>query len=135
MKRAVITGFFSGIIISAVLVCAFYIRSWLPDTFTANLFFIGIFFLSIVSVLWLSLHFYCRSSEVKWMPLNITGIISIMIAVLIVRICAEPLGYAIYKFMDLAIILFLVSLSIAAVYYAINRNRPYRNSKNQELIF
>lgn len=137
MKKAAITGFFTGIIISAVLICAMYIRPMLPDTFTANLFFMAFFFISIACVLWLSLNYYCKTSEVKWMTLSVTGILSSIIAAILVTVFAEPLGYALYNFADLATVLFLVSISIVGIYYVRNRNRipDHANSKNQELIF
>lgn len=137
MKKAILTGFFTGIIISAILICATFVRPWLPDTFTANLFFMAFFFFGIVGVLWLALNYYCRSSEVKWMTLSVTGIISSIIAAVIVSAFSPPLGHTMYRFLDLAIVLFIVSISIAGIYYVRNRNRMPENimSKNQELIF
>jgi len=137
MKKAVITGFFSGIIISGILICASYVRAWLPDTFTANLFFLTLFFFSIATVLWLSLNYYCRTSEVKWMTLSITGAISSLIAAVIVAAFSRPLGYSVYNISGLAIVLFLISFFIAGIYYIRNRNRVQEHitSKNQELIF
>lgn len=84
MRKAVFTGFFTGIIISAILIGGTYIRRFLPDTFTANLLFLTFFFGSIVTVLWLSLNFYCKSSEVKWKSLTITGVFSSVIAAIMV---------------------------------------------------
>lgn len=86
MRKAVITGLFTGIIISAILICGTYVRRFLPDTFTANLLFLVLFFGSIVTVLWLSLHHYCKTSEVKWKSLSITGMISSIIAALLVSV-------------------------------------------------
>lgn len=86
MRKAVITGFCTGIIISAILIGGTYLRRFLPHTFTANLLFLTFFFGSIVTVLWLSLHHYCRSSAMKWKSLGITGVISSIIAALLVSI-------------------------------------------------
>jgi ABC-type xylose transport system permease subunit len=137
MKKAVITGFFTGVIISAILICAAYVRPFLPDTFTANLFYMTFFFTSIVCVLWLSLNFYCKRSAVKWMTLSITGMIASVIAAILVTLFRAPLSYALYNFRDLSVVLLLISISIAAIYYVRNRNRipDHANSKNQELIF
>lgn len=86
MRKAVITGVFTGIIISAILIGGTYLRRFLPDTFTANLLFLLIFFGSIVTVLWLSLHHYCKKSAVKWKSLTISGIFSSLIAALLVSV-------------------------------------------------
>jgi hypothetical protein len=86
MRKAVVTGFFTGIITSAILIGGTYLRRFLPNTFTANLLFLTLFFGSIVTVLWLSLNFYCKSSAVKWKSLTMTGIISSIIAALLVSI-------------------------------------------------
>lgn len=134
MIRAIVTGFVTGIIISAILIGATYARGFLPDTFTANLFFITIFFSAIAGVIWLSLNYYCKSSAVKWMSLSITGIISSIIAAVLVTIFQAPANIALYNFRDLMVVLGLVSLTIVAIYYVRNRNRvPSQN--NQELIF
>ena len=86
MRKAIVTGLFTGIIISAILIGGTYLRRFLPNTFTANLLFLIIFFGSIVSVLWLSLHHYCKNSAVRWKSLTFTGIISSIIAALLVSI-------------------------------------------------
>ncbi|MBA4167680.1 MAG: hypothetical protein H0X41_09100 [Chitinophagaceae bacterium] len=137
MRKAVITGFFTGIVISAVLICATFARPWLPDTFTANLFFMAFFFFIIVGVLWLALNYYCRSSEVKWMTLSATGVISSVIAAIIFSSFSPAPGHSMYNFLDLAIVLFIVSVSIAGIYYVRHRNRVQEHitAKNQELIF
>ena len=176
MKKAVVTGFFTGIIISAILISGTYVRRFLPDTFTANLLFLTLFFGSIVATTWWSLNYYCKTSAVKWMSLNVTGIISSIIAALAVSIhgfmysrfmvsgymdeimkvsegqwqkqsqSAEsllgewfqtPANYALYNFRDLMIVLFLITLTIAAIYYIRHRNRrpDHYSDKNQELIF
>jgi hypothetical protein len=137
MKKAIMTGFFTGIIISAILICATYVRRFLPDTFTANLFYMSFFFVCIVGVLWSSLNHYCKTSAVKWMTLSLSGIISSIIAAVLVTIFRAPLSYALYNFRDLMVVLFLISTTIAAIYYIRNRNRipDHANSKNQELIF
>lgn len=137
MIKAILTGFVTGIIISAILIGATYLRSFLPDTFTANLFSLTFFFCSIAGVLWLSLNFYCKSSEVKWMSLNLTGLISSVIAAILVTIFQSPASSALYNFRDLMVVLLLISVTIAAIYYVRNRNRirGYHHSKNQELIF
>ncbi len=135
MKRAVITGFFTGIIISGILISATFARPLFPDTFTANLFFLTIFFFSIVGVLWLALNYYCKTSEVKWMTLNTTGVIASISAAVIVSIYSGQMKNSMYNFRDLAIVLFVISVAIAGIYYARNRNRASATSKNQELIF
>jgi hypothetical protein len=84
MRKAVITGFFTGVITSAILIGGTYVRRYLPDTFTANLLFLTLFFGSIVTVLWLSLIYYCKNSAVKWRSLSVTGIISSIIAAMLV---------------------------------------------------
>lgn len=86
MKKAVYTGFFSGIIISGILIGGTYLRRFLPHTFTANLLFLTLFFGSIVSVLWLSLNYYCRNSAVRIKSLSVTGIISSIIAAVLVSL-------------------------------------------------
>ena len=86
MKRPVITGFFTGVIISGILISGTYVRRFLPDTFTANLLFLSLFFSGIVIVLWLSLHHYCKRSAVKWTTLTFTGTISSLIAAFLVSI-------------------------------------------------
>src|SRR4051812_20024089 len=86
MRKAVVTGFFTGIITSAILIGGTYLRRFLPNTFTANLLFLTLFFGSIVTVLWLSLNFYCKSSTVKWKSLAMTGFISSIIAAFLVSI-------------------------------------------------
>lgn len=132
MRKAIITGFVTGLLISAIVIGANFLRPVLPDTFTANLFFAAVLFLSIVGVLWLSLNYYCRTSEVRWISLGVTGMVSSMIAAVIV----STLGYSVYHFVDLAGLLFLVSAIIVSLYYAINRNRQTdAASKNHELIF
>jgi hypothetical protein len=134
MIKAIITGFVTGVIISAILVGATYIRGfYLPDTFTANLFFMALFFVSIAGVLWLGLNYYCKTSAVKWMTLSVTGIISSVIAAILVTIFQAPFKVALYNFRDLMIVLFIISLAIAAIYYVRNRKRDPQ--ENQELIF
>jgi hypothetical protein len=86
MRKAVITGFFTGVIISAILIGGTYLRRFLPNTFTANLLFLTLFFGSIVTVIWLSLIHYCKNSAVKWKSLTVTGIISSVIAALLVSL-------------------------------------------------
>jgi hypothetical protein len=178
MRKAVTTGIFTGIIISAILIGGTYLRRFLPHTFTANLLFILIFFGSIVATLWLSLNHYCKTSAVRWKSLSITGTISSLIAAMLVSIhgymysrftdpayideilqfsqqkwaktnnAAEsmigswawyqsPVNYALSNFRDMGIVLFVISLTIAAIYYVRNRNRmpDHGNTKNQELIF
>lgn len=136
MRKAIITGVFTGIIVSVVLIAATYVRDLLPDTFTANLFFIGFFFASIVVVLWLSLNHYCKTSAPKWISLSLTGIISSIIAAILVSIFQSPVNYG-YNFRDLMVVLFLISVTIAAIYYVRNRKRipNHHYTKNQELIF
>lgn len=176
MRKAVITGFFTGVIISGILIGGTYLRRFLPHTFTANLLFLTLFFGSIVSVLWLSLKHYCKNSVVKMHSLTVTGIISSIIAALLVSLhsfmysrfsdpayideimrfskqrwqstndAAESLignwwfnapSFVWYNFRDLIILLFLTSLSIAIIYYLINKNRmPFSGKKkDHELIF
>lgn len=136
MIKAIITGFVTGIIISAILIGATYVRGFLPDTFTANLFFIALFFLCIAGVIWLSLNYYCKKSAVKWMSLSVTGLISSAIAALLVTIFQAPAHTPLYSynFRDLMTILFLITITIVAIYYVRNRNR-LPQQKNQELIF
>src|SRR5215212_5093981 len=86
MKKAIITGFFTGVIISGILIGGTYLRRFLPHTFTANLLFLTFFFGSIVSVLWLSLNYYCKNSVVRIKSLSVTGIISSIIAALLVTV-------------------------------------------------
>jgi hypothetical protein len=107
MRKAVITGFVTGIIISAILIGGTYLRRFLPDTFTANLLFLTFFFGSIVTVIWLSLNHYCKSSAVKWKSLTITGIISSVIAALMVSIH----GYMYSRFTDPAYLDEIMQLS------------------------
>ena len=137
MGKAVITGFVSGIIISLILIGATYVRTFLPDTFTANLFFLVFFFSSVAGVLWLSLNHYCRTSAVRWMSLTCTGVLSSIIAAVIVGIFRSPFSVALYDLRDLVGVLLITSLAIAAIYYVRNRNRvPHQHfSKNEELIF
>lgn len=134
MIKAIITGFVTGIIISAILICATYVRSFLPDTFTANLFFVALFFSCIAGVIWLSLNYYCKTSAVKWMSLSVTGLISSAIAAMLVTIFQAPADIALYKFRDLASVLFLVTITIVSIFYVRNRNR-LPQQKNEELIF
>ncbi len=84
MRKAVITGFFTGVIISGILIGGTYLRRFLPHTFTANLLFLTFFFGSIVSVLWLSLNIYSKNSVVRIKSLSVTGIISSIIAAVLV---------------------------------------------------
>lgn len=86
MKKAVITGFFTGVIISGIMIGGTYLRRFLPHTFTANLLFLTFFFGSIVSVVWLSLNYYSRNAEVKMKSLSVTGIISSIIAAVLVSL-------------------------------------------------
>ena len=86
MRKAVITGFFTGVIISGILIGGTYLRRFLPHTFTANLLFLTLFFGSIVSVLWLSLNHSCKNSAVRMKSLSVTGIISSIIAALLVSL-------------------------------------------------
>jgi hypothetical protein len=86
MRKAVVTGLFTGVIISTILIGGTFLRRFLPDTFTANLVFLTLFFGSIVTVLWLSLHHYCKKSAVKWKSLTTSGIISSVIAALLVSV-------------------------------------------------
>ena len=86
MRKAVITGFFTGVIISGILIGGTYLRRFLPHTFTANLLFLTFFFGSIVSVLWLSLNYYCKNTVVRMKSLSVTGIISSIIAALLVTL-------------------------------------------------
>jgi len=86
MRKAVITGLITGVIISALLIGGTYLRRFLPDTFTANLLFLIFFFGSIVTVLWLSLNHYCRNSAVRWMSLSTTGVVASLIAALLVSL-------------------------------------------------
>jgi hypothetical protein len=86
MRKAIFTGLFTGLIISVILIGGTYLRRFLPHTFTANLMFFIFFFGSIVTVLWLSLNFYCKSSTVKWMSLGTTGVVASLIAALLVSL-------------------------------------------------
>lgn len=86
MRKAIITGFVTGVIISGILIGGTYLRRFLPHTFTANLLFLTLFFGSIVSVLWLSLTHYCRNSAVQMKSLSVTGIIASIIAAILVSI-------------------------------------------------
>ena len=86
MRKAVITGFFTGVIISGIMIGGTYLRRFLPHTFTANLLFLTFFFGSIVTVLWLSLNYYCRNSVVRMESLSVTGIISSIIAAFLVSL-------------------------------------------------
>ncbi|MBL7697708.1 MAG: DUF4199 family protein [Chitinophagaceae bacterium] len=86
MKKAIITGFITGVIISGIMIGGTYLRRFLPHTFTANLLFITFFFGSIVSILWLSLNYYCKNSVVRMKSLSVTGIISSVIAALLVSL-------------------------------------------------
>ena len=134
MSKAIITGFVTGIIISGILIGATYIRGLLPDTFTANLFFLVFFFASIVGTLWVSLNIYCKTSAVRWISLTVAGAVASIIAAVLVSIFQSPSSLVLYSFSDLITVLFLTSLTIAAIYYMLNRNRN-QHSKNQELIF
>jgi hypothetical protein len=137
MRKAAITGFFTGIIISAILIGATYLRRYLPGTLTANVVFRLFFFGSIVAVLWLSLSYYCRKSAVKWMTLGTTGIISSIIAAILVSIFRAPPGEALYNFRDVMIGLFLIPITISVIFYLRNKNRSPEqvNDRNHELIF
>lgn len=136
MSKAIITGFVTGIIISGILIGATYIRGLLPDTFTANLFFLVFFFSSIACALWVSLNIYCKTSAVRWMTLTITGVVASVIAAVLVSVFQSPSSLVLYNFRDLMAVLSLTSLTIAAIYYMTNRNRSSQDhSKNQELIF
>jgi hypothetical protein len=86
MRKAIVTGLFTGLIISVILIGGTYLRRFLPHTFTANLMFFLLFFGSIVTVLWLSLNHYCRRSEVRWMSLGATGVVASIIAALLVSV-------------------------------------------------
>jgi len=86
MKKALTTGFFTGITISVILIGGTYLRRFLPDTFTANLLFLILFFGSIVTAIWVSLSCFCKNSAVKLMSMNVTGVISSIIAALLVSI-------------------------------------------------
>jgi hypothetical protein len=86
MRKAIITGFVTGVIISGILIGGTYLRRFLPHTFTANLLFLTLFFGSIVSVIWLSLNHYCRNSAVRMKSLSVTGIIASIIAALLVSL-------------------------------------------------
>jgi hypothetical protein len=86
MRKAILTGLFTGLIISVILIGGTYLRRFLPHTFTANMMFFIFFFGSIVTVLWLSLNFYCKSSTVKWMSLGTTGVVASLIAALLVSL-------------------------------------------------
>lgn len=86
MRKALITGLVTGLIISVILIGGTYLRRFLPHTFTANTMFFLLFFGSIVTVLWLSLHHYCKRSELKWMSLGATGVVASIIAALLVSL-------------------------------------------------
>ena len=107
MRKAVITGLFTGLIISVILIGGTYLRRFLPHTFTANLLFLLLFFGSIVTVLWFSLIHYCKRSAVKWMSLGLTGVMSSIIAALIVSIH----GYIYSRFSDPAYVDEIMQLS------------------------
>lgn len=134
MSKAIITGFVTGIVISGILIGATYIRGLLPDTFTANLFFLVFFFSTIAGTLWLSLNIYCKTSAVRWIALTVTGVVASIIAAVLVSIFQIPSNVVLYNFLDLISVLFLTSLTIAAIYYMLNRNRSHHKN-NQELIF
>ena len=177
MRKAIITGFVTGVIISGILIGGTYLRRFLPHTFTANLLFLTVFFGSIVSVLWLSLNHYCRNSAVRMKSLSISGIIASIIAAMLVSLhsfmysrftdpaymdeimqfskqrwqrtndAAESLigNWSLFhaqnlvwnNFRDLIILLILTSVSIALIYYLLNRNKEPYSSKQEdhELIF
>ena len=107
MRKAVLTGLITGVIISAILIGGTYLRRFLPHTFTANLLFLTFFFGSIVSVLWLSLHHYCKTSAVRIKSLSVTGIISSLIAALLVSIH----GFMYSRFTDPAYITEILQFS------------------------
>ena len=48
-----------------------------------------------------------------------------------------PANYALYNFRDFMVVLFILSITITAIYYIRNRNKQpdSGNHKNQELIF
>ncbi len=96
MRKAVVTGLFTGLIISGILIGGTYLRRFLPHTFTANLLFLLVFFGSIVAVLWASLNHYCKRSAMKWMSLGATGIVASIIAALLVSVH----GYIYSRFSD-----------------------------------
>ncbi|MEO8582216.1 MAG: hypothetical protein ABI415_00395 [Flavitalea sp.] len=137
MRKAALTGFFTGIIISVILIGATYLRKYIPGTVTANLVFRLFFFGSIVCVLWLSLNYYSRKSAVKWMTLGITGIMSSIIAAILVSIFRAPYSFANYHFRDVMIALILIPIVITFIYYLRNKNRlpMHDHDKNHELIF
>ncbi len=86
MRKAIITGFFTGVIISGIMIGGTYLRRFLPHTFTANLLFLTFFFGSIVSVVWLSLTYYSKNSAVKMKSLTLTGVMSSIIAAILVSL-------------------------------------------------
>lgn len=134
MSKAIFTGFVTGIIISGILIGATYLRGLLPDTFTANLFFLVFFFASIACTLWVSLNIYSKTSAVRWISLTVAAIVASLIASVLVSFFELPSNPVLYDFSDRTMVLFLTSFTIAAVYYMLNRNRSH-HSKNQELIF
>jgi predicted neutral ceramidase superfamily lipid hydrolase len=137
MRKAILTGFFTGIIISAILISATYLRRYLPGTLTANVVYRIFFFGAIATVLWVSLNIYCRNSAVKWMTLGMTGIISSIIAAILVSIFRDPLRYAINNFSELMVALILIPITISSIYYLVNKKRlpEQLHEKNHELIF
>ncbi len=135
MVKAVVTGFFTGIVISAILIGATYLRTYIPYTFTGNLFFKAICFIAITAVVWLSLSYYCKTSAVKWMTLSITGIISSIIAAILVFLLQSPFNTVLYRFGELIGVLLLVITGIVAVYWISNRNKSKTLYQNEELIY
>ncbi len=136
MVKATVTGFFAGIVISAILIAATYLRGYIPYTFTGNLFFRVICFVSITSVIWLSLNYCCKTSSIKWMNIGLSGVISGIIAAILVFIFQSPSNTTTYPLSELLIVLLLVIIGIVIVYYIKNRNKrklPYQH--NQELIY
>ena len=68
------------------------------------------------------------------MTLTITGVIASLIAAVLVTFFQSPSSVVLYNFLDLMTVLFLTSLTIAALYYMLNRNR-HDHQNNEELIF
>jgi RsiW-degrading membrane proteinase PrsW (M82 family) len=181
MRKAIITGIITGLILTIILMMGTMCRILLPaDTAGANLTFTIIFISAIIIVLWIAMARYSRSTAASLSNLSLVSVIASITTSLVFSTASfiytrffstgylsdlmeksrdnwlqrnysaqsistqgewtwykTPWNFAFNNLQVMLVVLFVISLFIAFVYYSKNRNKVplHENHNNHELIF
>lgn len=87
MRKALVTGMATGVLLFLILIGALYVKQHLPyGNLPTDVIFLIILFGLIAGTLWFSMNYYCRSSAVRWGSLNFTGLTASFIAAMLVSV-------------------------------------------------